>query len=184
MRNPQRPIALIGLSGVGKSSVARLLAARLGWLWSDTDSLIVQRAGRSIAEMFAQEGEEAFRALETLVLQDALRRSFTNPHVIATGGGIVTREENRSLLRMSTYIVWIDAPTDILIERLRAHDEPRPLLAGSNPAERLEQLRDTRHPLYASLAEYTVNTAALSVAEVAENVLTSYMQRFTASDVV
>jgi len=101
MPDPQS-IALVGLSGVGKSSVGRRLAARLGWPLLDTDALIAEAAGRTVAQIFADAGEPRFRDLEAAALQRAFSIS---PCVVSTGGGIVLRPENRALLRLYAFVV-------------------------------------------------------------------------------
>jgi shikimate kinase len=161
-------IALIGLSGTGKSSVGQALAARLGWRLLDTDVLVAQAAGRSIAQIFAADGEAHFRELEATALRVALAVA---PAIVATGGGIVVRAENRALLRARAHVVWLDAPTEALIARLRAHDEPRPLLDGADPAARLEALRAARAALYAETAHLRVETGGRDVAAVCEDIL-------------
>src|SRR5262245_60858933 len=133
-----RSIALVGLSGSGKSSLGRALAARLGRPLLDTDVLVTQAAGCDVAQIFAEYGEACFRELEAAVLRAALQSA---PAVIATGGGVVLRAENRALLRERAFVAWLDAPTAALVARLRAHDEGRPLLQGDDPAARLEALR-------------------------------------------
>jgi shikimate kinase len=148
-------IALVGLSGAGKSTVGRLLADRLGWAFSDTDALVEQLSGRRLPAIFADSGEEAFRALETRALQVALAAA---PCIVSTGGGAVLRPENRALLRASAFVVWLDAPTEELIARLRAHDEERPLLAGDDPARQLDALREARGALYAETCDLRVVT--------------------------
>jgi shikimate kinase len=161
-------IALVGLSGVGKSSVGRLLAARLGWPLHDTDMLIAQSAGQSVARIFAAEGEPRFRVREAA----ALELAFADPPaVVATGGGIVLRPANRALLRERAFVVWLDAPTDTLVARLLAHDEARPLLEGDDPARRLEALREARAELYAEVAHAQVDVARREVEEICAEVL-------------
>ncbi len=161
-------IALIGLSGSGKSTVARLLAARLGWRLCDTDALVEQMAGRTIPAIFADEGEAAFREQETMALTAALAEPHT---IVATGGGIVLRDVNRALLKEKAFVVWLDAPTDVLIARLRTHDEERPLLAGDNPAARLEMLRTQRAALYRETARLTIDTSEAAPDDVTERIL-------------
>jgi shikimate kinase len=164
-------IALIGLSGAGKSSVARALAQRRNWPLRDTDALIEASSGRRIPQLFAAEGEEHFRTLESEALEAALADT---PCVVATGGGIVLREANRVLLRARAYVVWLDAPTEALIARLRAHDEERPLLSGVDPARRLEALRLTRTPLYAATAHLRIDTADRSVEQICDAIDTAF----------
>ena len=163
-----RSIALVGLSGVGKSSVGRHLAARLGWLLRDTDALIVESDGRSIARIFAEAGEAYFRDLEATALQQALS---ANTCIISTGGGIVLRPENRALLRKHAFVTWLDAPTETLVARLQAHDEARPMIGGADPAARLEALRAARAGLYAEVAHARVDAAGCAVDQIAAQVL-------------
>jgi shikimate kinase len=170
MPEPQS-IALVGLSGVGKSSIGRCLATRLGWPLLDTDTLIAETAGRTVAQIFADAGEPRFRDLESLALQ----RAFTiTPCIVSTGGGIVLRSENRALLRARAFVFWLDAPTETLVVRLQAHDEARPLIGGVNPAERLDALRAARAGLYAEVAHARVD-AGDAVDEICGQVL----QHFT-----
>jgi shikimate kinase len=161
-------IALIGLSGAGKSTVGRALAARLGWALRDTDALVEEAAGCRIPAIFAAEGEAGFRERESAALRRALAG---RPCVVATGGGIVLRPENRELLRAHALVVWLDAPSEALVARLRAHDEERPLLAGGNPVGRLEGLRAARAALYAETAHLTLGTAGRSAAAICDQVL-------------
>jgi shikimate kinase len=162
----QSTIVLIGLSGAGKSSVGRLLAARLDWPLRDTDTLIEQAAGRSVARIFAEQGEVRFRDLEAA----ALRTALAPPAVVATGGGIVLRAENRALMRAGAFVVWLDAPTATLVMRLQAHAEVRPLLNGDTAAN-LMALRSARAALYDEIAHLRVETAARGVDEVCEQIL-------------
>src|SRR3954471_11918788 len=103
MPDPQS-IALVGLSGVGKSSVGCQLAARLNWPLIDTDALIAATANRTIAQIFADVGESRFRDLEAAALQSAFS---TTPCIISTGGGIVLRAENRAFLRARAFVAWL-----------------------------------------------------------------------------
>jgi shikimate kinase len=164
-----RPIALVGLSGAGKSSVGRALAAQLGWPLLDTDALIVQTAGCDIAQIFATEGELRFRDREAAVLYAALQAA---PAIVATGAGLVLRPENRALLRERAIVAWLDAPTNELIARLRAHDEARPLLQGDDPAARLEALRAARTALYAEVAHIRIATDGRSVERICREIIT------------
>jgi shikimate kinase len=163
-----RPIALVGLSGAGKSSVGRGLTARLGWPLLDTDALVAQAAGCGVAQIFAEEGEARFRDLEAAALRAALESA---PAIVATGAGVVLRAENRALLRARAFVVWLDAPTAALVARLRAHDEARPLLQGGDPAARLEALRAARAALYAEVADVRVETDGQGIEQICEVIL-------------
>src|SRR6516162_5971118 len=108
-REPVSLLFLIGPRGSGKTTVARLLAQRIGWAWCDADELLEERAGKTIRQIFADEGEAAFRERESALLQEiALRQD----HVIATGGGIVLSPANRELLRRGA-VVWLTAAPQI-----------------------------------------------------------------------
>lgn len=165
-----RTIALIGLSGVGKSSVAGILGARLGRPVYDTDALVAGEAGRDVATIFATRGEEAFRDLESAALARVLGGP---PAIVATGGGIVLRPANRELLREHAFVAWLDAPDAVLLERLSAHDERRPLLA-ENPVARLAALRAGRTALYSELATATIDTTGLTPVAVAAQILSRF----------
>ncbi len=170
MRNKQ-VIALVGLSGVGKSSVGRELAERLGCPLIDTDALITQSTGRTIPDIFAAEGEARFRELETDALTTAL---IPMPSVVATGAGIVLRSENRARLRERALVAWLDAPTEALVARLLAHHEARPLLQGADLAARLEALRQVRAALYAEVADVRIETDGRTVADIAQAILRAF----------
>ncbi len=171
-------IALIGLSGSGKSSVSRALATHLGWPLHDIDQLIEQAAARPIPAIFATVGEAGFRDIETSVLQTAIAEP---PAVIATGAGIVVRETNRAMLAHQAYVVWLDAPTPRLLERLRAHDEVRPLLAGDDPAGRLEAQRQARSAWYAEIALVRFDPSHATIDELCTRIVEALRQRPHAS---
>jgi shikimate kinase len=135
---------LVGMMGAGKSSVGRPLAEALGYRFVDADTVIEQAAGRSIAEIFAREGESGFREMETAVLQGI---AGWHSLVVATGGGAVTRPVNWGHMHQGV-VVWLDAPESVLLRRLQADPTPRPLLAGADGAARLRQLLMERRPLY------------------------------------
>ncbi len=164
---PEQMIALVGLSGAGKSTVGLALAERLGWPLADTDALVVAAAGCSIAALFAAEGEAAFRDRETAALTAVLAGP---PCVLATGGGVVVRQANRELLSSRAFVVWLDAPDVLILDRLAAHAERRPLLEA-DPAARLAALRQARTALYASLAQLTIDTSRFSPQAVVAQIL-------------
>jgi len=137
-------IYLIGLMGVGKTTVGKEIATLLGYRFLDTDALVEQAAGQSITDLFATLGEPGFRDLESQVLAEVC--AYTQL-AIATGGGIVGRPENWSYLRHGV-IVWLDVPLEHLIPRLQA-DTTRPLLQATDLATKLESLWQERQLLYA-----------------------------------
>jgi len=153
-------VSLVGLPGSGKSSVARLLARHYGWPSLDTDALIESRIGGSIKAFFQSEGEAAFRAIETETLATSV--SQTGPFVLATGGGIVMRPENRQLLRARTLCFYLRSTPEELARRLR-NDTQRPLLQGVDALSRLRELCQQRDPLYRECAHYVVEAGRPTV---------------------
>jgi len=141
---PQR-IFLIGISGGGKSTSGRILAERLGWEFADLDEEIERATGRRVEEIFASDGEEAFRRLELEALERVVGRE---PIVVATGGGTVTIPEARALMGQG-FVVWLSVEPEEAARRLAADPATaaRPLLQG-NPRERLEALLNARRPFY------------------------------------
>ena len=158
------PVALVGYMGSGKTTVGRLLSGSLGLEFVDLDRTLVKRAGRSIAEIFAEDGEGHFRDLEHRVLLDALKGS--PPCVLACGGGVVERPENRALLREIT-TVFLREETDVLYGRTR--DPSRPLRAASR--EEFERRYAERLPLYKEVADVEVEVRGRPPREVAEEVM-------------
>lgn len=137
-------VFLIGMMGTGKTTVGKLLAPELGYRFFDTDALIEQVAKGTINEIFATVGEENFRELETKVLAEL---SAYTRIAIATGGGIVLRQQNWSYLHHGL-IVWLDASPEVLIERLQ-DDTTRPILQAENLSLKLRSILEDRRPLYA-----------------------------------
>ena len=158
---------LIGLPGAGKSSVGARLASRLKVPFADSDRLIVQADGRSIPQIFAADGEAAFRKLETAIVLEALA---TFDGVLALGGGAVTSAEVRcGLAEAQLPVVLLTASQPELVNRV-GRNRNRPLLAG-DPAERLAELAAERDELYRGLCTLTVDTTGRSIGAVAELVL-------------
>jgi len=141
-----RPIVLIGLMGVGKSTVGRRLAYRLHLPFVDSDHEIEEAAGLTIAEMFEKYGEQEFRDGERRVIA---RLVDGNPKVIATGGGAFMNEQTRSLILERATAIWLDADVEVLAERVGRRAGSRPLLNGSDPREKLAALAKIRNPIYA-----------------------------------
>lgn len=139
------------MMGAGKTTLGNLLAKHLGYSFVDTDSLISEAAGKSINQIFADEGEKAFRELETKVLAEI---SSYKKLTIATGGGIVVNPFNWSYLHHGI-VVWLDVPVEELFARLQ-DDRTRPLLQDSDPLGKLNSILEERRPLYAN-ADVHVN---------------------------
>lgn len=137
-------IYLVGMMGAGKSAVGRPLAERLGYRFIDADTTLELAAGSTIPQVFAEQGEEGFRDLETAVLG---RIATWHSLVVATGGGVVSRPVNWGLMHQGV-VVWLDASEGVLLQRLRADPTPRPLLQTRNPEGRLRELLEQRRPLY------------------------------------
>jgi shikimate kinase len=155
------------MMGAGKSTVGRIVAARLGRPLRDSDDDIEAQTGRTVREIFETDGEAAFRAMEARALADALASS--TPLVIAAAGGVVLRSENRARLRDHAFTVWLRADPSILVERVETGDH-RPLLAD-DPASVLRRLADERRPLYEEAADHIVDVDGLTPDEVAGKVL-------------
>ncbi len=140
-----RTITLVGLMGVGKSSVGRRLAHALELPFRDADDEVELAAGRSIPEIFADLGEPAFRDGERRVIARLLENP---PQILATGGGAFMNPETRALIKARSISVWLKADPEVLAQRVRRKDN-RPLLAGKNALEVLQDLARLRYPTYA-----------------------------------
>lgn len=167
-------VVLIGFMGTGKTSTGRILAQRLGRAFVDLDAAIEEEAGRSIPEIFAAEGEAAFRALEKeAVKRVAARRAL----VISTGGGTVKDAANVTELKRSGAVICLTASVDAVLMRT-AHVGERPVLDGKDAGDRrraVEDLMEERRSLYA-VADYSVDTSELSPLQVADDVI-GYLKR-------
>lgn len=175
--SPPKNIVLIGFMGCGKSTVGRELQHRLGYPLVDMDHLIEQRAGKPITEIFADEGETAFRDMETALLRE-LNDPDAPRRIISTGGGVVGRAENRALLKDLGYVVWLHAPAAVILERTNKN-RCRPLLQTEDPATRIQTLMEERRPLYQETAHLKLDTAGLCCAEVATGILECARYFFT-----
>ncbi len=153
-------IYLVGFMGAGKSSVARALGARLGWQVDDLDQLIEHRKGRSVAEIFAREGEAHFREVERAVLNATLEHRHA---VVATGGGTFVDPLNRSTINRDGVSIWLDVSFDTVVDRVPA-DGRRPLAADR---EAMRALWAQRREAY-SLAHYRVDADVASVSDLVE----------------
>jgi shikimate kinase len=160
-------IVLIGFMGCGKSSVGRRIASQTGRQFVDTDELIAAKEGRSISKIFAAEGEAYFRELETAALAGLDAKAGI---VLATGGGIIMREENRATLRGLGPVVWLDADPDVLFERV-SRNSKRPLLQTENPRATFDALLAARLPIYQAAADVRIDSTGLSHDDAARRII-------------
>jgi shikimate kinase len=164
-------VSLIGMMGSGKSTVARLLASRLGWVVLDSDAQVETNTGRTVREIFESDGEAAFRKEERRALEHAL--AFPSPTVVAVAGGAVLDPENRRLLKeKGGRIVWLRAAPEVLATRVALGRDHRPLL-GDDAGAALARLDGERRPLYEELADLVVDVDDRSPTAVAEEILAS-----------
>ena len=161
-------IALIGFMGAGKTAVGQLLARKLDRKFIELDSLIEQKAGKSIPEIFHQDGEIAFRELEIGVTKEVATMKNV---VIACGGGIVLNKINIDRLRESSRIVYLTASQGVILKRTASEAGKRPLLAVDNPAPIIDALLKFRKPFYERAADITINTSKLDIGPVVEEII-------------
>lgn len=166
MARLKKTVVMVGMMGAGKTAVGTALARALGVPFLDSDEEIERAANRSIAEIFARDGEPFFREKESQVLSRLLRGA---PCVLSTGGGAFMAEPNRRMIHEQGVSVWLKADLELLWQRVR-HKTTRPLLRTPQPRETLRGLLETREPVYA-LADLTVESAPdRSVEQMAERV--------------
>ncbi len=175
---PPKNIVLIGFMGSGKSTVGRVLHQRLGYPLMDMDSVIERRAGKPITDIFAAEGEAAFRDMESALLEELTVSPPGERRIISTGGGVVVREGNRGLLRKLGYVVWLHAPMGVILERT-GKNRDRPLLHSDDPAAKVRALMAERKPWYEETAHLKVDTTGLDCDELATGILESARYFFT-----
>lgn len=169
MSSGARTIVLVGLMGTGKTTIAKLLAARLGLECLDTDRLIEMRTGRTVRDIFEDQGEEAFREIESDVLEECLGNG--PGRVVAAAGGAVTRERNRAMLRRASssdraVVVWLHARPEVLVARTRKGSH-RPLL-DDDPQATLARLAVERESMYREVADVVVDVSDRDVDSVVE----------------
>src|SRR5215472_15038717 len=149
-----RSIVLIGMMGVGKSSIGRRLGARLGIPFVDADAEIERAAGMSSTDIFARHGEAAFRSGEARVIARLLNGG---PQVLATGGGAVMNPATRALIQERGVSIWLSAELELLLRRISKSKAERPMLQTADPAATLRELLAAREPIYAQ-ADLTVQS--------------------------
>jgi shikimate kinase len=161
-------VVLVGMMGAGKSSVGRRVAARLVWPFSDSDAVVEARYGRTVAAIWRDDGEEAFRVMETDALREALEDP--TPSVIAAAGGTVLDAKNRKAMQEAdAVVIWLRADPDTLAGRVR-HGDHRPLL-DDDAATTLRRLNDERVELYTEVADAVIDVDDLDLDEAVARVL-------------
>jgi len=164
-------IALIGPRGCGKTTVGRILARLLGGECVDTDELVAGRAGRSIAEIFANEGEADFRRRESKAIREVVQAT---PAVISVGGGAVLHQQNLDALRAVAILVWLTAPAEVLYQRIStdlATANSRPPLTQQSGVEEVRRLLAERSPNYQRAADLQIETVDRDPREIAEEIV-------------
>ena len=161
-------IALIGYMGTGKTAVGQLLAEKLGRQFLEMDWLIEQKAGKSIPEIFRQDGETAFRELEIETAKEVANQKNT---VIACGGGLVLNQINIDRLRESSTIVYLTASPEVILKRVLNEGETRPLLNTPDKMGDIEELLRFRKPFYEQAADIQIDTSKLDTDSVAEQII-------------
>jgi shikimate kinase len=164
-----RSIVLVGMMGVGKSSIGRRLAARLGVPFVDADSEIEKAAGMNIADIFARHGEADFRSGEARVIARLLDGG---PQVLATGGGAVMNADTRAAIKAKGVSIWLSAEFEVLMRRINKRKNDRPLLQTADPAATLRELLVAREPVYAQ-ADLTVQSREVPHDAVVAEIMTA-----------
>jgi len=167
MTNQSENIILIGPMGSGKTSTGRILAKEMRFDFLDTDEEVVKRTGVSIAYIFDVEGETGFRQRE----HQALMKYLDNDNiVIATGGGIITHDKSRVIIRAHNRVVYLKTSIEQQIARTTASDK-RPLLIDTDPASKLRELMLTREPLYEEISDIMIDTNERTPSEIAHEII-------------
>ncbi|MCS6292223.1 MAG: shikimate kinase [Nitrospira sp.] len=163
-------IVLVGYRGTGKSTVGKVLAARLGWPLVSTDAEIVRGAGRSVPEIVAQHGWEHFRDLESTVCREF---SAQDRLIIDTGGGAILRQENVACLKKNGVLFWLTASVATIVSRI-GRDTQRPSLTGTKSfVEEIEEVLAVRTPKYREAADHIVPTDGCAINQIVETILSS-----------
>ncbi len=150
----KKNIIFIGYMGAGKTTIGKMLSEQLGWSLVDTDEKIEEKAGKRIARIFEEEGEECFRQMETSVLKELLSEADTM--VISVGGGLPVREENRRMLKELGLVVYLQVTPETVAKRLTG-DQTRPLLENRDIQKRAEEMLPLRDPFYQETANVTIS---------------------------
>jgi shikimate kinase len=170
-------LILIGYRGTGKTTIARKLGEQLQIPVFDSDSEIEQHTGKSIADIFAQNGEAAFRNIEESIIAEILQQNRQNPFVLATGGGAVLRPETCCRLKNAGHVVWLTATPETIFQRIQldpASGTMRPNLTSLTPLEEITALLEKRNPLYSETAHEIIKTDLLEINEITNRILSNY----------
>lgn len=159
-----KSIYLVGFMGSGKTSIAKALQEKLGWQSQDTDEMIVQEYNQSISTIFKEKGEAVFREYETSILKSTIPVHT----IVATGGGIVEKEENREFLKNNGVVIFLETSWEIINQRL-TDDETRPIWTNKNRDKK--ELLKSRIPKYMEVADFIVKTDDKSVDEIASEII-------------
>ena len=166
-------VALIGFMATGKTAVGRMLAIKLGKKFIELDTLIEQRAGKPISQIFKEDGETAFRGLEIELTREVAQNK---DQVISCGGGIVLNKINIDRLREEAIIVYLTASPEVILKRSLSDDTVRPLLKVDNKEETVGQLLSFREPYYQRAADITIDTSTLDVNAIAQRITAELKQ--------
>lgn len=171
----KRHIILIGFMGSGKSTIGKELARMGQRTFLDTDEYIEEKEGKKISEIFAQNGEDYFRTLETRLLQKLGLQNTPCEYVIATGGGLPINQANQEILKSLGVIVYLKAASDIIYERLE-RDKKRPLLQQGNKIERIQTLLTQREPIYQKLCDICIMTGHKEIETILNEIESQYRE--------
>lgn len=167
-----KKLVLIGYMGAGKSTVGQALSERMQVSFRDTDCWIEEKQGRCISDIFAEDGEDYFRKLETDCLKELLEQKENG--VISAGGGLPLREENQELLRKMAYTVYLQVSKETVLERLKG-DSSRPLLQVADRETRIAEMIQVRHPIYLEAADTAVEVDGREVEEIVKEILDLFL---------
>lgn len=168
-------IALIGFMGVGKTAIAKILAFKLGKKLVELDEMIELCAGKSIPDIFRQDGEIAFRKLEIEITR---RVAVGNNQVIACGGGIVLNNINIDRLKERAVVVYLIASPEVILQRVNADSTIRPLLARGNRAFKIKEMLEARQPSYDIAADIKIDTSPLDTAAAAADIIIDRLKKY------
>ncbi|MDR0705912.1 MAG: shikimate kinase [Planctomycetaceae bacterium] len=174
-----KSLILVGYRGTGKTTIARKLGEQLQISVFDSDSEIERRVGKSIADIFTQDGETEFRHIEEATIAEILKQNISNPFVLATGGGAILRPETCCRLKNAGHVIWLTATPETIFHRIQldpASGTMRPNLTSLTPLEEIIALLEKRHPFYSEVAHEIIETDLLKISEITNRILLNYAQ--------